>query len=149
MAAAVAAAAAAETGVRVCAGGDLAPVAEEVCARLAPGDVVYLRGALGAGKTTFVQACARRLGVTDAVTSPTFGLAHRHASDPPLVHADLYRLGDQPERDIEDVLGMFAEDAIVFVEWPELGAPWLPAASCDVQIAVEPDGQRIFSITWP
>lgn len=132
--------------VEVPLGGDLAPVARAVLAGLGPGDIVHLSGPLGAGKTALVQACARELGVGEAVTSPTFALAHRYAGTAPIVHLDLYRLQDQPLRDPSDLLGEFDDAAIAFVEWPEVGAAWLPAATRRVAIGLRPDGTRIFSL---
>ncbi|MFW5875366.1 MAG: tRNA (adenosine(37)-N6)-threonylcarbamoyltransferase complex ATPase subunit type 1 TsaE [Myxococcota bacterium] len=88
---------------------------------LAPGDVVILQGDLGAGKTFLVRAIARALGVPEEtpVTSPTFALVHELPARVPLVHVDLYRLGD-PDELVE--LGLFhrlGEEAIVLVEWGE------------------------------
>jgi tRNA threonylcarbamoyladenosine biosynthesis protein TsaE len=129
--------------------GDLAPVAMSVCAGLSPGDIVYLEGVIGAGKTTLVQACARQLGVTEPVTSPTFALAHRYTGQTTIAHLDLYRLADQPGRDVGDLKDYLAEDAYAFVEWPELGASWLPPATGIVSITLLPDGGRSFSIDEP
>ena len=110
---------------------------EAVAARLARllrrGDVVTVSGELGAGKTTFVRGAARALGVTRAVTSPTFTIAHRYDGDPPVTHLDLYRMAHlQPEEwgDLEP----YFDDAIAFVEWPEAGEGWLPAARAAVQL---------------
>ena len=129
--------------------GDLAPVAEALCGTLRPGDIVYLEGVIGAGKTTLVQACARQLGVTEPVTSPTFALAHRYTGQTTIAHLDLYRLADQPGRDVGDLMDYLAEDAYVFVEWPNLGSAWLPPAARVVSIALLPDGGRSFSIVYP
>lgn len=85
--------------------------------------VVGLKGNLGAGKTTFVQAVSEALGVKEHVTSPTFVLARRYDTAHPtftsLVHIDAYRLSD----DAKDTIG-FAEylanpHNLVLVEWPE------------------------------
>ncbi len=128
-------------------GGDLAPVAAAVCADLRPGDIVELRGPIGAGKTTLVQACARELSVVEPVTSPTFALAHRYAGRVPVAHLDLYRLEGAPAREPGDLLDYLGDDAVAFIEWPELGRAWLPAASLTVEIAVDGSAGRTFSIT--
>jgi len=92
----------------------------EVAAALSPGDVVLVRGELGAGKTTFVRAAAKALGVSDPVTSPTFSVGHRYqGSDVTVSHLDLYRLGGLGEEEpdlLDDYLG---PTRIAFVEWPE------------------------------
>ena len=92
---------------------DLAPL-------LAPGDLLLLDGPLGAGKTFFVRALARALGLTteQRVTSPTFTLVHEYATEPKLVHADLYRLADD-ERGVFELGLLPARDdgALLAVEW--------------------------------
>src|SRR4051794_25057361 len=64
---------------------------------LAPGDVLLLRGDLGAGKTVFAQGVAAGLGIDEPVTSPTFTLIHEHHGRVPLYHVDLYRIGGDVE----------------------------------------------------
>jgi tRNA threonylcarbamoyladenosine biosynthesis protein TsaE len=92
----------------------------QLAATLAPGDVVLVSGELGAGKTTFVRGALRSLGVTGPVTSPTFVVGHLHdGRHGPLAHLDLYRLAGMGAEDPGLLDPFFAEDAIVFVEWPE------------------------------
>ena len=94
---------------------------------LPKGSVLLLSGELGAGKTSLVQGLAAGLGITEAVTSPTFALAqHYSRPDAPqqvvLVHLDLYRL-ELPEAADE----LFAQEeelaaesgALLAVEWPQ------------------------------
>jgi tRNA threonylcarbamoyladenosine biosynthesis protein TsaE len=86
---------------------------------LRPGDVVFLEGAVGAGKTFLARAIARALGVPpeEPVASPTFTLMHEIASGcAPIVHADLYRLGDLGELDALGLPEALAE-RIGLVEW--------------------------------
>ncbi len=65
----------------------------ELARDLTDGDVVLVRGELGAGKTTLVRGAARALGVSDPVTSPTFSIGHRYRRrDVTVSHLDLYRL---------------------------------------------------------
>ncbi|MFM7551311.1 MAG: tRNA (adenosine(37)-N6)-threonylcarbamoyltransferase complex ATPase subunit type 1 TsaE [Actinomycetota bacterium] len=126
--------------------GDLTPVAEAVLQGLGPGDDIHLSGPLGAGKTALVRAACQALGVAEPVTSPTFALAHRYAGRIPVVHLDLYRLQEQPLRDPADLLGELTDDALAFVEWPEVGVPWLPPPTRRVLIDLEPDGTRRFAV---
>ena len=91
---------------------------------LSPGDVVLVEGELGAGKTTFVRGACRTLGVSAAVTSPTFTIGQRYPAAgkvPMVAHLDLYRLqslGDEEPDLLADYLG---PDTIAFVEWPGAG----------------------------
>jgi tRNA threonylcarbamoyladenosine biosynthesis protein TsaE len=85
---------------------------------LQPGDLLCLRGDLGAGKTALVQGLAEGLEAAEPATSPGFTLIHRHQGRIPLYHLDLYRLGpaDLPDIGVEEVLG---GEAVVVVEWAE------------------------------
>jgi tRNA threonylcarbamoyladenosine biosynthesis protein TsaE len=98
-------------------------LAAQLARRLRRGDVVLVSGELGAGKTTFVRGACRALGVTGAVTSPTFTIARRYDGTLPISHLDLYRLGDLAGEDPALLADELAEDRVAFVEWPEVGAP--------------------------
>jgi tRNA threonylcarbamoyladenosine biosynthesis protein TsaE len=99
-----------------------AALGAEVARRLRGGDVVLLRGDLGAGKTTLVRGAAAALGADARVTSPTFALAHRYDGDGVrIAHLDLYRLGTGGlgEDDEELIADELTGDVVAFVEWPE------------------------------
>jgi tRNA threonylcarbamoyladenosine biosynthesis protein TsaE len=120
---------------------------EALGARLArlldPGDVVTISGELGTGKSTLVRGAARALGVTRAVTSPTFTIGHRYDADPDVSHLDLYRMTHLSPEEWGDLEPYFA-GAIAFVEWPEAGAGWLPPARVAVTLGhVDPDHRTI------
>lgn len=98
---------------------------EKFAKDLHPGDVVFLIGELGSGKTTFTKGIAKGLGITTRITSPTFVLVREHHANnesiKTLYHLDLYRLGSK-----NDVLGVDLTDylndskGVVVIEWPEL-----------------------------
>src|ERR1700739_393532 len=92
----------------------------ELASALADGDLVLVRGELGAGKTTLVRGAARALGVTDPVTSPSFSIGHRYRAGAQLTvsHLDLYRLDGLDEEDPELLADYLGEGRIAFIEWP-------------------------------
>jgi tRNA threonylcarbamoyladenosine biosynthesis protein TsaE len=108
----------------------------ELAAMLGDGDVVLVRGELGAGKTTLVRGAARALGVSGPVTSPTFAIGNRYpAASGTVSHLDLYRLESLELEDpalLEDYLG---PGRIAFVEWPKDGAPELAGARVSVTLS--------------
>jgi tRNA threonylcarbamoyladenosine biosynthesis protein TsaE len=95
-------------------------LAARVATRLRPGDVVLVSGELGSGKTTFVRGALRALGVTEAVTSPTFVVGVLYdGREGPLAHLDLYRLAGLEDEDPGLLDPYFGPDTVTFVEWPE------------------------------
>jgi tRNA threonylcarbamoyladenosine biosynthesis protein TsaE len=108
---------------------------------LKPGDLVLLKGGLGAGKTALARAVIRTLTDNPGldVPSPSFALVQPYeANGRPVLHADLYRIRDAREI---DELGLFERaDTIVLVEWPERAHELLSRASMVVTIDVPADG---------
>ena len=111
--------------------------------RLAPalldGGVLFLRGELGAGKTTFARALLRALGVGERVKSPTYSLLERYTvNGRAAFHLDLYRIADAGELEWLGLDELDGREALVLVEWPERGVGALPAP--DLEVALEHDG---------
>jgi tRNA threonylcarbamoyladenosine biosynthesis protein TsaE len=97
-------------------------LAAELAAQLRPGDVVLVRGEMGAGKTTFVRGACRALGVPGPVTSPTFTIGQRYqGADGPIAHLDLHRLASLDDEDPALLADYLEPGAIAFVEWPDAG----------------------------
>ena len=93
----------------------------KLSAHLKPGDLVVLRGNLGAGKTALTQGIGEFLGIKD-VTSPTFVIARSHKGKIPLIHVDAYRLLDSGTNnfEIDDLdLDTSRAGAITVIEWGE------------------------------
>jgi tRNA threonylcarbamoyladenosine biosynthesis protein TsaE len=130
--------------------GETEALARELATELSAGDVVYLVGDLGAGKTTFARGLAAGLGaVASEVASPTFAILHEYASPGGAVvlrHLDLYRLADRAS-DLE-ILGL--PDAVagapVAVEWPGEAIRAALPPTVRVSIAAEPGDARRISI---
>jgi tRNA threonylcarbamoyladenosine biosynthesis protein TsaE len=97
---------------------------------LPPGAVLAFEGDLGAGKTTFIKAISRGLGVSGPATSPTYALVHRYQGRRgPVFHLDCFRLRSPDEAADLDWEGLVGEGDAILVEWPERAGPWLPAVS--------------------
>jgi len=118
----------------------------EIGARLAQaaaaGDLVCLRGELGAGKTQLAKGFGAGLGVTDTISSPSFVLMAEYAGRLPLFHVDLYRLADAADAVAGGLLDERQADGVTIVEWPERMGAILPAARLDVTIDGSGDEPR-------
>jgi tRNA threonylcarbamoyladenosine biosynthesis protein TsaE len=100
----------------------LEKLAARVADLLEPGDVVVLGGEVGSGKTTFVRAAARALGVEQRVTSPTYQIARGYGGavdgrEVTVNHLDLYRLEGLENQDALELDDYLDPEAITFVEW--------------------------------
>ena len=106
---------------------ELQAAGEAVGRSLQPGAVVTFEGDLGAGKTTFIQAVVRGLGVSQPATSPTYALVHRYqGARGPVFHLDCFRLRSPDEAADLDWEGLLAEGDAILVEWPERAGNWIP-----------------------
>jgi tRNA threonylcarbamoyladenosine biosynthesis protein TsaE len=113
-------------------------VGAALAAHLRPGDVVVLAGELGAGKTCLVQGLAAALGHDDRVTSPTFLLARRLDTTPPVVHADAWRLDRVADVfDLGDEL--LDDDVVTVLEWGDALAAALPPDHLTVELRIAGD----------
>jgi tRNA threonylcarbamoyladenosine biosynthesis protein TsaE len=109
--------------------------------------VIALHGDLGAGKTTFVQALARQLGVTETVTSPTFVIMKSYETSDDmfsvLVHIDAYRIESTAEMDplhFETILT--STHTLVCIEWAERIATLLPISTKHISFTLESNETR-------
>ena len=110
---------------------------------------IWSGGGLGVGKTTFIRALCKHLGVTDVVTSPTFSLINEyHCHDgAPIYHFDFYRLTSLREAmDIGVEEYFFSNAGLCLIEWPALIESLLPPETLDVAVRVAPDGVRSLAI---
>ena len=125
-------------------------VAEVLALSARPGDVLALRGDLGAGKTTFARAFIRAVLDDPAVDvpSPTFTLLQTYATSRfPISHVDLYRVASASELD-ELGFDEAVTGSVMLLEWPERAEAALPAARLDIRIESAADpGQRSLHLT--
>jgi tRNA threonylcarbamoyladenosine biosynthesis protein TsaE len=111
---------------------------------LTPGLLIFLSGALGAGKTTFARGVLRGLGHHGKVKSPSFSLVELYElSSLYFYHFDFYRL-DKPGSWLDAGLrDYFGTDAVCLVEWPEKAAGTLPAADIEIRFALAGEARDI------
>ncbi|MDA0216809.1 MAG: tRNA (adenosine(37)-N6)-threonylcarbamoyltransferase complex ATPase subunit type 1 TsaE [Actinobacteria bacterium] len=105
---------------------------------LKAGDLLVLKGPLGAGKTTLTQGIGGALGITE-ITSPTFIIAREHAGPIPFIHVDLYRLlgSDTAQFEFDDLdLQSQRESAIIVMEWGSDLAPRLGEGYIFIEINI-------------
>lgn len=112
---------------------------------LKDGDVLALRGDLGAGKTHFVQGIARGMGITAHIVSPTFTIFNYYEHIPPLQHFDFYRLEEEFEL---DDLGFddYLETGVTVIEWSEKFPNRLPADAAAITIEKTGLTERVFHL---
>jgi tRNA threonylcarbamoyladenosine biosynthesis protein TsaE len=113
----------------------------ELAAELKPGQMVLLRGDLGAGKTTLVKGIAEgfQAAEADRVTSPTFTLIHEYRGPQvTLYHIDLYRIDTPRELDTLAIDDLMDANSILLIEWGEKFERF--RRERDVEIAIEHRG---------
>ena len=123
--------------------------AQEFLRRLGDRRLVAFYAPMGAGKTTFITALCRVLGVrSDAVSSPTFAIVneYRAASGEPVYHFDFYRITKLEEALDIGLYDYLDSGALCLMEWPENVEGLLPEETLKVHISVAPDGAR--TIFW-
>jgi tRNA threonylcarbamoyladenosine biosynthesis protein TsaE len=111
--------------------------------QLRPGELVTFEGDLGAGKTTFIKAVARGLGVIGPATSPTYALVHRYrGARGPVFHLDCFRLRSEDEAADLDWEGLVSEGDAILIEWPERAGAWLPSPTRRYRLSHSSDPAR-------
>lgn len=113
---------------------------------LRKGDVVSLRGSLGAGKTVLAKGIAKALGITEAIVSPTFTLVQEYDGKEKLYHLDLYRLSGEDEFESMGGEEFLYPDGITLIEWSEKIEDMLPDSTIFVTVDILPDGFRDIDI---
>ena len=123
--------------------------AREFAGLMGDDTVFAFYGNMGAGKTTFIKALCKLLGVEDEVNSPTFAIINEYRSETTaelIYHFDFYRI-----KKLEEVYDLGYEDyfysgALCFIEWPELVEELLPIDAKKVTITENSDGSRTITI---
>lgn len=126
----------------------LALAAQTLVNKLSAGNVIYLHGPLGVGKTTFVQNVLHALGHRGLVKSPTYSLVEQYAlSTVDVYHFDLYRLKDPEELAFMGIRDYVHDHAICLFEWPDRGQGYLPPADIHISLAYDGLDTRLLTIS--
>ena len=123
--------------------------AREFIGQMGDDTVFAFYGKMGAGKTTFIKALCKLLGVEDEVNSPTFAIINEYRSETTaelIYHFDFYRI-----KKLDEVYDLGYEDyfysgALCFIEWPELVEELLPLDAKKVTITENSDGSRMIQL---
>jgi len=117
---------------------DLDQAAESFLDAMGEAKVIAFSGEMGAGKTTFIQALCRKLGVSAEVNSPTFSLVNQYFTSQgrSVFHFDLYRIEDPAELFDMGYEEYFFSGDICFIEWPEKANHLIPKEALRVKILV-------------
>ena len=114
-----------------------ASLAQHLASQLKPGLIIYLKGDLGSGKTTLVRHVLIALGYKGRVKSPTYALLETYCvAELNLRHFDLYRLQDPEEWESAGFREELDEKNILFIEWPEKAAAFLPMAVIEISLEI-------------
>lgn len=107
-------------------------------------ELIFLRGALGAGKTTLARGILRGLGHVGVVKSPTYTLLEPYEFGCRRVyHFDFYRIDDPAELSFIGIDELLADAALKLVEWPERGGDRLPKPDVDIALALADEGRLL------
>ncbi len=132
---------------------DLDNAAKEFVGIMDDFTIFAFNGEMGAGKTTFINALTRALGVEDdSTSSPSFSIINEYRSDTTaelIYHFDCYRLESLDEALEIGVEDYFDSGAVCLIEWPERIADLLPDDTVTVDIKVNPDQSRTLTVTLP
>ena len=107
-------------------------------------NIVVFHAGMGAGKTTFIKAIARQLGVTSITGSPTFSLVNEYETNDgrTLYHFDLYRLNSEEEAYDMGIDEYFYSGNLCLIEWPEKTPNLIPLDHTSITLKTLADGRR-------
>jgi tRNA threonylcarbamoyladenosine biosynthesis protein TsaE len=123
--------------------GDTERAAEALGERLSAGDVVLVEGEVGTGKTTFVRAACRALGVRENVSSPSFTIGRSYRGRIPVSHLDLYRLDSLEAEDPALLADYLDPGGIAFVEWPAAAAEEIEPERIALRVRLAHGGSEV------
>lgn len=126
---------------------DLPLIADKVLLKASHKTLLFY-GEMGSGKTTLIKELAKKIGVTEELSSPTFSIVNEYKiKDDKLFHMDCYRLETE-----EEALDIGIEDYLDsghwnLIEWPEKIANLLPEANTKIELVTNTNGSRTLNLT--
>lgn len=132
--------------------GELAEAAQKFIGAIEDYSVFAFYGSMGVGKTTFINAVCKELGVDETTNSPSFSIINEYRSETSaelIYHFDCYRLESLEEAEDIGVEDYFESGALCFIEWPERIEELLPDHTVVVEFSENADGTRYMKLTFP
>ncbi len=120
--------------------------ASKLAGMLKPGDVIAMRGEMGAGKTAFVRGLARGMQVSGEVASPTYSIINEYPGNFPLFHFDMYRISDADELYTTGFFDYLQSGGVCVVEWSENIGWALPENTIIVEIEKLSESDRRITV---
>lgn len=125
--------------------------AQEFIGCIGDNKIFAFTGSMGAGKTTFISAICKSLGVEeDDISSPTFAIVNEYRSDSTgqlIYHFDCYRIEDDEEALDMGVEDYFESGSLCFIEWPDRIERFLPEDTVEVSIEETESGARKVTVS--
>jgi tRNA threonylcarbamoyladenosine biosynthesis protein TsaE len=122
--------------------------ADEIYNAMKGRNIIAFIGEMGVGKTTFIQALCRRMGVKGVMGSPTFSIINEYeAQSGPVYHIDLYRCRDEEEAIRAGVEDCLYSGWTCMVEWPSKAPSLFPDETIRIGITEINDHTRKITVT--
>jgi tRNA threonylcarbamoyladenosine biosynthesis protein TsaE len=124
------------------------PKAARLLLKFCEGKKIFaITGEMGSGKTTFIKALCRELGVKEKAVSPSFAIVNEYRGEQPVYHIDLYRLSNEEEALAIGIEEYLASGNYCFIEWADRIEHLLPAEAVTVTVEVTEKQIRILNIS--
>ena len=125
---------------------DLPKVAEKVLLNTSNKTLLFY-GSMGVGKTTIIKELAKRLGVTDTISSPTFSIVNEYEIDnDKIFHFDFYRIKNEEEVLDIGIEEYFLSGHWIFIEWPEKIKNLLPLENTKINLIKNKNQSRTINM---
>jgi tRNA threonylcarbamoyladenosine biosynthesis protein TsaE len=110
------------------------------------GDVIALKGGLGAGKTAVCRGVCKGLGFDGTVNSPSYAIVHEYPNEPPIYHIDLYRLKNASDLQDIGIEHFIFSKGITLIEWPQMAGDFPLNITYKFEIEIVGDNEREITV---